>query len=315
MGLFFCVSSVLKLVSVDDFELYIFSFGFAAFDLCSLAARLVIVGELILGLGLISGWWHNFVNSVTAAILVAFSGFLIWRMAVGDEGSCHCFGSLVEMNPVQSLVKNVVAMIVLAFVWSRPTELFSTANGAAESTGSGRAVRLAKWTYRHRGAVAAVISVLASLTILIINPPDCWFRWTRGESHELNEAEFRPYADSTGVNSGRKIVCFYSVNCEHCRHCAAKMAGIIRRNGISPGSVFCFFMQDYVDMTGPVSLFFNEYGEGLQLPYHWIYPLQFIPLTNGSMPLVCLFDNGSLVKEYDRLTIDEAAISDFISSY
>lgn len=321
MGLFFCVSSVLKLVSVDDFELYIFSFGFATFDLCSLAARAVIIGELILGLGLISGWWHNFVNSVTAALLVGFSGFLIWRMAIGDDGSCHCFGSLVEMNPEQSLVKNVVALAALAFAWSRPTELFAARHDdasddrvpeAGESSRTG-AKRFDKWLYRHKGTVAGVISLVAALTILIINPPDCWFRWTRGESNELNVNEFRPYADSTGVSSGRKAVCFYSINCEHCRHCAAKMAGIIRRNNIPEESVFCFFMQEYVDMAEPVSLFFDKYGEGLHLPFHWIYPLQFIPLTNGSMPLVCLFDDGRLIKEYDRLTIDEAAISDFLT--
>ncbi len=322
LGLFFCVSAVLKLVSVDDFELYIFSFGFATFDLCSLAARAVIAGEMILGLGLISGWWHNFVNSVTAVLLVGFSGFLIWRMAVGDEGSCHCFGNLVEMNPAQSLVKNAVALAALAFAWSRPTELFcSTArhdasdgsmSGAEEPLGTG-AKRFAASVRRHKGIIAGVISVVAALTILIINPPDLWFRWTRGESNELNVSEFRPYADSTGVSSGRKAVCFYSINCEHCRHCAAKMAGIIRRNNIPEESVFCFFMQEYVDMTEPVSIFFDNYGEGLHLPYHWIHPLQFIPLTNGSMPLVCLFDDGNLIKEYDRLTIDEAAISDFLT--
>ncbi len=312
MGLFFCVSAVLKLVSVDDFELYVFSFGFASFDLCSLAARAVIAGELILGLGLVSGWWHNFVNSVTAALLIGFSGFLIWRVAAGDGESCHCFGNLVEMNPAQSLVKNAVALAVLAFAWSRPSELFA-ADDAEDAAGSGPAVRLAGWIHRHRGGVAAVISLAAVLTVLIINPPDMWFRLTRGESDELSETEFRPYADSTGVSSGRKIVCFYSINCEHCRHCAAKMAGIIRRNDIPENSVFCFFMQEYVDMAGPVSLFFDEYGEGLHLPYHWIYPLSFIPLTNGSMPLVCLFDDGRLMKEYDRLTIDETAISDFLS--
>ena len=320
LGLLFCVSSILKLVSVDDFELYIFSFGFATFDLCSLAARAVIIGELILGLGLISGWWHSFVNSVTALLLVGFSGFLIWRMAVGDEGSCHCFGNLVEMNPEQSLVKNVVALAVLAFAWGRPTELFAARHDdasddrvpeAGESSRTG-AKRFDKWLYRHKGTVAGVISLVAALTILIINPPDCWFRWTRGESNELNVNEFSPYVDSTGVSSGRKAVCFYSINCEHCRHCAAKMAGIIRRNNIPEDSVFCFFMQEYVDMSEPVSLFFDKYGEGLHLPFHWIYPLQFIPLTNGSMPLVCLFDDGRLIKEYDRLTLDEAAISEFI---
>ena len=65
------------------------------------------------------------------------------------------------------------------------------------------------------------------------------------------------------------------------------MAGIIRRHAIPTDSVFCFFMQEYVDMSTPVS--------------------------NGSMPIVCLFDNGALIKEYDRLTIDEAAITDFLT--
>ncbi len=313
MGLFFCVSAVLKLVSVDDFELYVFSFGFASFDLCSLAARAVIAGELILGLGLVSGWWHNFVNGVTAFVLVAFSGFLIWRMSVGDEGSCHCFGNLVEMNPAQSLVKNAAALLVLALVWSRPAELSAADYGTGDTVGKKRAVRFFQWIHRHRGGIAAVISAAVVLTILIINPPDIWFRLTRGESDNLSETEFRPYADSTGVSSGRKMVCFYSINCEHCRHCAAKMAGVIRRNHIPEESVFCFFMQEYVDMTGPVSIFFDEYGEGLHLPYHWVYPLQFLPLVNGSMPLVCLFDDGRLIEEYDRLTIDETAISDFLS--
>lgn len=316
LGLFFCVSAVLKLVSVDDFELYVFSFGFASFDLCSLAARAVIAGELILGLGLVSGWWHNFVNSVTAVLLVGFSGFLLWRMAEGDESSCHCFGNLVEMNPAQSLVKNAVALAVLAFAWICPTELFASSHdsgdASGDASGKGRAARFAGWIHRHREAVAAVISAAAALTVLIISPPDLWFRLTRGESDELSETEFKPYADSTGVSSGRKIVCFYSINCEHCRHCAAKMAGIIRRNHIPEESVFCFFMQEYVDMTEPVSIFFDEYGEGLHLPYHWIYPLQFIPLINGSMPLVCLLDDGRLIREYDRLTLDEAEISDFI---
>ncbi len=292
MGLFFCVSAVLKLVSVDDFELYIFSFGFASFDLCSLAARSVIAGELILGLGLISGWWHNFVNSVTAVLLAGFSVFLLWRMAAGDESSCHCFGNLVEMNPAESLIKNALALAVLAFVWAFPGE---------------------QVPFRHKAAVAAGLSFAALVAVPAINPPDLWFRLTRGESDELSVSEFKPYADSTGVSSGRKIVCFYSTNCEHCRHCAAKMAGIIRRNGIPGESVFCFFMQEYVDMTGPVSKFFDEHGEGLHLPYHWIYPLQFIPLTNGSMPLVCLFEDGYLKKEYGSLTIDEAAIAEFIS--
>lgn len=306
----------MKLVSVDDFELYIFSFGFAGFDLCTLAARLIIIGEFILGLGLVSGWWHNFVNGVTAALLAGFSVFLLWRMSVGDEGSCHCFGNLVEMNPVESLIKNSVALIMLGVAWSRPSELlsgFASAESLAEPAFCRLARKCVRGVYGHKVLTAMVISLVTALTVLIINPPDMWFRLTGGDSHDLNAEAFRPYADSTGISAGRKIVCFYSVNCGHCRHCAEKMAGIIRRHDIPADSVHCFFMQEYVDMSVPVETFFEEYGAGLQLPFSSMNPLEFIPLTDGSMPLVCLFEDGALVKEYDRLTIDEGTIREFFS--
>ena len=42
-----------------------------------------------------------------------------------------------------------------------------------------------------------------------------------------------------------------------------------------------------------------------------LHPLKFIPLTNGAMPLVVLFDDGELVKEYDYISIDEDEIASF----
>lgn len=318
LGLFFCVSSVMKLVSVDDFELYIFSFGFAAFDLSSLAARLIIIGEFILGLGLVSGWWHWFVNSVAAVLLVGFSVFLLWRMAEGDEDSCHCFGNLVDMNPWQSLIKNAVALVTLAVAWSSPSELFSSFASAdvlpEKASASKDSVfrRCFMGVYRHKILTASIVSVVTALTVFIINPPDLWFRLTRGVEDDLNVTDFQSYADSAGISTGRKIVCFYSIDCGHCRHCAEKMAGIIRRHNIPVDSVHCFFMQEYVEMDKAAEMFFDKFGAGLQLPFSSIDPLKFIPLTDGSMPLVCLFEDGVLIKEFDRLTIDETVISQFI---
>ena len=43
------LSSIAKLSSLESFELYIFSFGFATFDICSLVARSVVIMEFLLG--------------------------------------------------------------------------------------------------------------------------------------------------------------------------------------------------------------------------------------------------------------------------
>ena len=37
-------------------------------------------------------------------------------------------------------------------------------------------------------------------------------------------------------------------------------------------------------------------------------------MTNGSMPLIVLMDDGEIVKEYDYLSIDEGEIADFFGN-
>lgn len=46
----FLVSAVAKLLAIDDFELYIFSYGFLSLNVSYLAARLCIAAECWLGL-------------------------------------------------------------------------------------------------------------------------------------------------------------------------------------------------------------------------------------------------------------------------
>ncbi len=319
MGLFFCVSAGAKLFSVGDFELYIFSFGFAGFDLCTLAARLIIAGEFILGLGLVSGWWHHFVNSVTAALLLGFSAFLLWRMSLGDTESCHCFGNLVDMNPAQSLAKNAAALALLILAWVFPGELFSPKPSSkmdSEDAISGPSgwEKFRRAVYSHKAAIAVGLSAAVLVAVPLINPPDFWYRLTGHTSSDLNAEKFREAADTTALLEGRKMVCFYSLDCSNCRQCAEKMAGIISRNNIPLDSVACYFMEEYVDMPSAVSLFFEHFGSSLQLPSLWTSVQEFLPMTNGSMPLVCLFEDGVLVKEYDRLTVDEGFITEFLSA-
>ena len=50
VGGVFILSAVSKLFSMESFELYIFSFGFAGFDICAIAARVLIIAEFIIGI-------------------------------------------------------------------------------------------------------------------------------------------------------------------------------------------------------------------------------------------------------------------------
>lgn len=283
------LSSIAKLSSLESFELYIFSFGFATFDICSLVARSVVIMEFLLGSFLVFNLLHRFMKWITAAFLAVFSIFLLWRMIAGDTESCHCMGDVIDMNPIQSLIKNAVLAVLLAVSWKTD-----------------------RLVYKRQNLIAFLIAAVTTVVVFLVWPPDFYYRNT-SESNDLSQEAFRPVADSLGFSRGRRVICFYSTTCEHCRHCASKMAGIIRRHDIPLDSVSVLFMQTHVAQDSVVTAFYAEHGDGLVLPYHDLHPFDFIPLTNGSMPLVTLFKDGNLVKEYDYLSLDEKELASFFN--
>jgi hypothetical protein len=198
-------------------------------------------------------------------------------------------GDVVDMNPTQSLIKNAVLAVLLAVSWKTDRLVF-----------------------KRQNLIAFLIAAVTTVVVFLVWPPDFYYRNT-SESNDLSQEAFRPVADSLGFSRGRRVICFYSATCEHCRHCASKMAGIIRRHDIPLDSVSVLFMQTHAAQDSVVTAFYAEQGDGLVLPYHDLHPFDFIPLTNGSMPLVTLFKDGNLIKEYDYLSLDEKELASFFN--
>ena len=139
-GLVFLFSAVAKLLSVRSFELYVFSLGLLSFDFTSLAARLLILLEGCTGLWFLSGWKLRWAKWIAWAQLAFFSAFLFWRIFLADGASCHCFGELIDLNPWQSLGKNVLLALLIALsaeeLWPRPLRpLYLAAVGLAAGIG------------------------------------------------------------------------------------------------------------------------------------------------------------------------------------
>lgn len=288
LGAIFVLSSVAKLSSMESFELYVFSFSLASFDVSSIIARCVVIAEFLIGVFLLLRIFVRPVNLIALAFLAAFSIFLLWRIILGDKESCHCMGDLLDMSPFYSLIKNLFLAGLLALGWNIK---------------SGRLF--------HHKIFVSITTAVVSLAVFMISPPDLYFR-DSSVSEDFSEEAFLTVADSLDVLSGRQMVCFYSATCEHCRHCASKVAGIIRRHELPLDSILVVFMQTHEDQDSAVSLFYEEYGDGLVLEYMSLHPLKFLPLTNGAMPIVTLLDDGKLVKEYDYISIDEKQIASFL---
>ena len=131
LGVLFILSAVLKFISIDAFERYLFSFTLFSFNFCSFAARLVIAAESLIGFAFILNYRHKLLCRITAVVLAVFSCFLLYLVFVGNEENCHCFGEVIDMRPEESLSKNVgLAILLLRSFFLFPIVLYVLAGGA-----------------------------------------------------------------------------------------------------------------------------------------------------------------------------------------
>lgn len=295
---------------MGSFELYIFSFDLLSFDWSAVLGRILCVCELLLGAGLLSGLWRRTVNVLCAVLLGAFSAFLCWRVAVGDSGSCHCFGEVLDMNPSQSLVKNAVCAVLLAFAWKAPGEYWNAWSGKC---------RFLDWLISFRGRLTATLTavILTVTMVAVFCPPDCWFRLVGHSSSDLSEEKWQPWSGEFGFNEGRQAVLFISPLCEFCGRCTDKMSAIIEKHSLPTDNIHAVFMQvteTPSDTEKLIGMFFEKHSAAADLDWRMMDYREFIPMTDGSMPLVCLFENGKLFKEYDLFSMEEAGIVSFLSN-
>ncbi len=115
VGATFIVSSIMKLQSIETFELYIFSFNLFSLNLSALIARLVIGVELAMGVGYLANIYHKQLYYTIFASLIGFTLFLFYLIVVGREDNCHCFGDIVHITPAESILKNIVLIVLLHF--------------------------------------------------------------------------------------------------------------------------------------------------------------------------------------------------------
>lgn len=288
LGALFCLSALLKLRSIDSFELYLFSFGVVSFDGCSLLARLLIGAEALMGAAFLTGWWHRTLCRLYAAALAGFSLWLLFLLAAGEEGNCHCFGDAVTFGAPAALLKNALMAAMLAFVW-----------------------RMEGRPNPPRPIGPAIVGCVLLFLPFLLSPPDRFLR-ERHRSTELVPELFAPVADSLHLDTGRRMVCLYSPGCRYCRLTARKVAALCRRHGLDAERIFCIFMRTGEEMPQAIDRFFDENG-GRRFPRAVLEPRPMLELCSGALPLVLLTDGGEVTAEYDFRTLDESAVARFFA--
>ena len=293
LGVFFIGTAVLKLLSIDSFEVYIYSFGIVNFVTTTFLSRLLIFIELLIGISLILKLCFKRIWWLSMLMMAGFTLFLVYATIFRSDSNCHCFGDLIELNPMQSIVKNI---IVLALLWVIRKEKNHDYKPP-----------MRKWLV----AGTIIISLILAFVLL---PMDVIYNRIYSEREEVNTVAFyESLSDSTyldgeklmDVSEGRYLINYALAGCKYCRIGAEKLTLMVDRHQIPHDRVkFVIGGSDeaiarFIELTGT-----SDYE-------HWKIPApKFMAITYGKFPLYVFIEDGKVTKAGDFRMVDDKIIEE-----
>lgn len=290
IGAFFISTAVLKLLSLDHFEIYIYSFKLFSFAFSTFVARCVIAAELLLGALLISrilykpAWW------CTMAMLLGFTGLLVYTALFRNDANCHCMGDIVQLNPTWSIVKNVVTMALLLVI-RRGKEI------------------------RFRGKIFVTIAlIVAALGVpFVLFPMDIVYKNFDKKELSWNPKQFDLLMQDSlvqplALNKGKYIIGFVSSECPYCQTSAMKIQNIFSNNNLEIDQLHFFIIGNDRSVQ-----YFKESTGTEEYAYSSIDPYVELNITQGALPLYLFLQDGKVVKVMNLRMLDDRSVVSFIN--
>lgn len=263
----------------------------------------------------------------TVLMLVVFIVELFYEIfSSGNQGNCGCFGTLIEMTPLEALIKNVISVgLLLGYYWLDKKEeilsfdLRSRAHFSAifnVLTVSIFGVFLAAPIRREAPTTAPVVPVEKTMEDSVTAQ-----KKDTAVSVQLKNADtskvvkpLEPKKVLSGfetlfpnINKGKQILCFFAPGCDHCRATAKAITALKKSNKQFP-PVNIIFMDEEPEL---IPDFFKFAGS--EYTYSVMDIIKFWK-TLGSgkeVPGVMYLWNGNLQKFYQGIDKEQFNSSDF----
>ena len=287
LGVFFIGTAVLKLLSIDNLEVYIYSFGLFSYTWTTFFSRLLIFIELIIGISLIFKIFFKQIWWIAMLMMVGFTLFLVYAALFRNDSNCHCFGSLVELDPRLSIIKNIIVLALLFFI-------------RKENSYDYRPI-LKRWLL----ALAIVTSFVISFVLL---PMDVIYNRIHSEKENVNTVAFyESLSDSTFVElqHGRYLINYALAGCKFCRLGAEKLVLMVEKHNI-PHEKIKFVVGGNDDAISK----FIEKTNTSDYEHYKIPAPKMMSITFGRFPLYVFLEDGKIVTAGDFRILDD----DFIEA-
>lgn len=314
-GATFIYSAYTKIYPIIlPFEYTIVEFVKLPWLLAAITARLIIGVEAALGTLIIVHLfgYKKLVLKLSLLMLVVFSIYLVYLWAtVGNDVNCGCFGDDVFMSPVQSLIKNII-LIVLNIILLKHHKGFGK---RIKTTTVSDQVDVAKTTYIHKESYA--LNIIALILFLVITTvpfiyaaiPGNQPTWMQEDQFKIKLSalyeEGKEDAPKEDLYTGKHIISFLSLSCPHCRIAAQKMHIMHERNPDLPFYFVVAGKDEYLED-------FWEDTKAIDIPHTRLQADSFTAIAGYSWPKIYYVEDSTVVAQTDYLRLNQKELEDWL---
>ncbi|MBA4406936.1 hypothetical protein C0389_06650 [bacterium] len=266
LGALFIVSAYSKFISLGLIEIILVDHGIVSTrETAAILVRILIGFEFALGILFFQPFsLKRFVIPVSSLFLAGFTIYLAYTgFILKDTQNCGCFGEMIEMSPVESILKNTVLLGLLVLLFKLCDE-------------------------KKNYFVMPIITAIAIATVFIGVP-----------LKSQKDIKFVQYTNFVGqgridLSQGDKLITIMNTECDHCQFLAKDLAGMKKKMEWFPEMYTLFFSE------GNISVDSFKVITNYDLPYRVIEVKEFFSLIGQSPPRIYWLRDGVVKEIWDK---------------
>jgi uncharacterized membrane protein YphA (DoxX/SURF4 family) len=284
VGLVFILSALTKLLTIDSFEMFLYSFGFFKLNHIMILSRVLIGAELVIGIIFLLRIYVKPLSYFTLVILFLFTAFIVYLELSPSKEDCHCFGTIIRLSNIASIIKNIVLAGIVIVLLKADIEL----------------------SLKHKLRFLTVGIVLGYGVAFGVHPPDFMLASKYAEKNTYCEPCFEEFVAEKNITDKKVVICFFSTTCKYCKLGAKKISLISQKAKNTENILYVF----HESKNTPEAFFTKTRTTA----FNWekMKVGKFLKLTKGKMPLVILYNKGVVEKIYAYRDINEDELLEFL---
>lgn len=328
VSILFLVSAVSKMFPLWMFEKQLVDLGICGWCDAPYFSRLLIALEVAIGIAILQRHFiKRFVIPVTAFLLVAFCVHLSIEMVKHGamNGNCGCFGQLIPMTPLEAVIKNVLTLGILVYIYrtteeyekgqnrfmvpmfiysvsafgmfavfpfcpceeetEQTTEIIGENN--VPSVDDQQDTLVQSYSADTTTAVALAADTTSGAKVEEAQPAKVKSRFS----------EFKTIGGKkVNLDEGKKLVCFFAPGCDHCRETAKELKALAAKLKLPDTYIIfmdeeAFLIPEFLKETG-----FNKPYQVIDIPKFWT-----VLGSNASTPGLFYLWNGNIIKSFEGI--------------